>query len=180
MREPGAIQATTDAVDICVEIPRGSQNKYEYDPVRGRLHLDRVLYSSVHFPAEYGFIEQTLAEDGEALDALVLIEHPTFPGCVVRARPVAALHLLEDGNVDDKILCACVGDPRLDQCVSLETVPAHTLTEIENFFEIYSMLEGRESKLRGWGDRDEALELIRKAQRTYLSGGADSKSPDQK
>lgn len=167
MREPPNTSPPLESVDALVEIPRGSQNKYEYDHRRGRIRLDRVLHSSVHFPAEYGFIEQTQAEDGEPLDALVLLEHPTFPGCVVRARPVAILHLLEDGSVDDKVLCACECDPRLDECTSLQTVPPHTLTEIENFCEIYSALEGRSLERRGWEGREDALRIIHQAQLAY-------------
>jgi inorganic pyrophosphatase len=164
MPEPDA----TDTVEIFIEIPRGSQNKYEYDFPHKAVRLDRVLYSSVHYPADYGFIENTLAEDGDHLDALVLIEHPTFPGCLVTARPVAVLHMVDYNGPDQKILCACACDPRQDEIVSLETVPAHALTEIENFFEIYKTLEGRETTLRGWGSRDEALDVIRRAQDAYF------------
>ncbi|MBV9119478.1 MAG: inorganic diphosphatase [Chloroflexi bacterium] len=155
-------------LDVLVEIPRGSQNKYEYDFERQVIRLDRVLYSSVHYPTDYGFIEDTLAEDGDHLDALVLSNNPTFPGCLLQARPVAVLHMEDYNGQDNKILCACASDPRQDDIVDLESVPRHLLTEIEHFFEIYKQLEpGKITTLKGWGSRDEALTLIRKAQAAY-------------
>ena len=101
-----------ELLTVLVEIPRGSQNKYEYDFERKTIRLDRVLFSSVHYPADYGFIEDTLANDGDHLDALVLADQPTFPGCIVRARPVAVLHMEDYNGLDEKILCACADDPR--------------------------------------------------------------------
>jgi len=171
MPEPDGSYANGDTVEVVVEIPRGSQNKYEYDFQRNAVRLDRVLYSSVHYPADYGFIEGTLADDGDHLDALVLIEHPTFPGCLVEGRPVAVLQMEDDNGEDQKILCACARDLRQDDIVSLESVPAHVLTEIENFFEIYKTLEGRETRLRGWRGCAEALDLIRQAQEAYRRAG---------
>ncbi|HVA24459.1 MAG TPA: inorganic diphosphatase [Chloroflexota bacterium] len=155
-------------LEVFVEIPRGSQNKYEYDPVRGAMRLDRVLYSSVHYPADYGYIEDTLADDGDHLDALVLADQPTFPGCLVRGRPVAVLHMEDYNGLDYKILCACADDPRQDDVRDLDSVPKHVLPEIENFFQIYKTLEpGKETTLRGWGDREEALRIIRSAQEAW-------------
>lgn len=155
-------------VDVLVEIPRGSQNKYEYDFQRKAIRLDRVLYSSVHYPADYGFIEDTLADDGDHLDALVLADQPTFPGCIVRARPVAVMRMSDENGQDQKILCACADDPRADQILDLSTVPKHVLAEIENFFGMYKDLEpGKHTQLDGWGDRDEALAVLRSAQVAY-------------
>ena len=155
-------------LEVLVEIPRGSQNKYEYDFERQAIRLDRVLWSSVHYPTDYGFIEDTLAEDGDHLDALVLANNPTFPGCLVRARPVAVLHMTDYNGQDNKILCACASDPRQDDIVDLSSVPRHLLAEIENFFSIYKQLEpGRETTLQGWGSRDEALAIVAKAQNAY-------------
>lgn len=156
-----------ELLTVLVEIPRGSQNKYEYDFERKAIRLDRILYSSVHYPTDYGFIEDTLAEDGDHLDALVLADQPTFPGCLVRARPVAALRMEDYNGLDTKILCACADDPRMDQVVSLRNVPKHLLAEIENFFETYKKLEGRETKLNGWAPKAEALQIVRKAQQAY-------------
>ena len=157
-----------ELLTVVVEIPRGSQNKYEYDPERRAIRLDRVLYSSVHYPADYGFIEDTLAEDGDHLDALVLADQPTFPGCIVRGRPVGVL-LMEDYNgLDYKILCACADDPRQDGVCELDSVPQHLLTEIENFFEIYKQLEpDKPTTLRGWGDRQQALDIVHRAQEAF-------------
>jgi inorganic pyrophosphatase len=153
---------------VFVEIPRGSQNKYEYDFERKAIRLDRVLYSSVHYPADYGFIEDTLADDGDHLDALVLADQPTFPGCIVRARPVAVLHMEDYNGLDYKILCACADDPRQDGVQDLGTVPKHLLSEVEHFFNIYKELEpGKTTTLHGWGSRDEALEIIEKAQDAF-------------
>jgi inorganic pyrophosphatase len=155
-------------VDVLVEIPRGSQNKYEYDFRRKIIRLDRILYSSVHYPADYGFIEDTTAGDGDHLDALVLADQPTFPGCLVRARPVAVLHMRDDKGPDEKILCACADDPRADGIVDLSTVPKHVLAEIENFFNIYKDLEpGKHTLIEGWGDRDQALTVLDQARATY-------------
>jgi inorganic pyrophosphatase len=155
-------------IDVLVEIPRGSQNKYEYDFERKAIRLDRVLYSSVHYPADYGFIQDTLADDGDHLDALVLADQPTFPGCIVRGRPVAVMRMRDERGLDQKILCACADDPRADQIVDLASVPKHLLAEIENFFSIYKDLEpGKHTQLEGWGDRGEALAVLRQAQEAY-------------
>ena len=165
-----------DLLEVFVEIPRGSQNKYEYDFKRKAIRLDRVLYSSVHYPADYGFIEDTLAEDGDHLDALVVADQPTFPGCIVRGRPVAVLHMEDYNGLDHKILCACADDPRQDSVRDLASVPKHLLTEIENFFRIYKTLEpDREISLRGWGARAEALEVIGQAQAAFRAN--ENRSP---
>jgi inorganic pyrophosphatase len=164
-----------ELLEVFVEIPRGSQNKYEYDPVRRAMRLDRVLYSSVHYPADYGYIEDTLADDGDHLDALVLADQPTFPGCLVRGRPVAVLHMEDYNGLDYKILCACADDPRQDDVRDLDSVPKHTLTEIENFFQIYKTLEpNKETTLRGWGSREEALRIVAEAQQAYQASGHQS------
>ncbi|HLQ35251.1 MAG TPA: inorganic diphosphatase [Chloroflexota bacterium] len=116
---------TDELLTVLVEIPRGSQNKYEYDFERKAIRLDRVLYSSVHYPTDYGFIEDTLADDGDHLDALLLADQPTFPGCIVRARVVAVLHMEDYNGLDHKILCACADDPRQDDVYDLDSVPKH-------------------------------------------------------
>jgi inorganic pyrophosphatase len=159
---------TDELLTVLVEIPRGSQNKYEYDFERKAIRLDRVLYSSVHYPTDYGFIEDTLADDGDHLDALLLADQPTFPGCIVRARAVAVLHMEDYNGLDHKILCACADDPRQDDVCDLDSVPKHLLTEIENFFEIYKTLEvDKPTTLRGWGPRKVALEIVRNAQEAF-------------
>ena len=145
---------------MVVEIPAGSQNKYEFDHARGRFVLDRVLYSSVHYPGDYGFLEGTLAEDGDPLDVLVIISEPTFPGCIVRARLIGALDMTDDKGHDVKILAVAHDDPRLDQMHSLGDLSPHRLREIEHFFDIYKELEEREVKVRGWLNAEDAWEVV--------------------
>ncbi|HEX9016852.1 MAG TPA: inorganic diphosphatase, partial [Chloroflexota bacterium] len=121
-------------IEVLVEIPQGSRNKYEYDEATGRIRLDRVLYSSVHYPAEYGFVLETRAPDGDPLDALVLAYEPTFPGCVIPARPVGVLRMRDEKGLDDKVLAVPVGDPRFAEVRDLADLQPHGLAEIENFF----------------------------------------------
>jgi inorganic pyrophosphatase len=151
-------------VEVTVEIPSGSRNKYEYDHARGRYVLDRVLYSSVHYPCDYGFIDGSMAEDGDPLDVLVIISEPTFTGCVVRARPVGVLDMADEKGHDYKILAVAHDDPRWDWATALEDLSSHWLREIENFFETYKALEGRETSVAGWLDTTEAWRIIQEAQ----------------
>jgi inorganic pyrophosphatase len=137
-------------IEVTVEIPSGSRNKYEFDHRRHRFVLDRVLYSSVHYPCDYGFIEDSMAEDGDPLDVLILIAEPTFPGCVVRARPIGVLDMADEKGHDYKILAVAHDDPRWEQVTALEGLSPHRLREIENFFETYKTLEGRETTVSGW------------------------------
>jgi len=149
-------------VNAVVEIPSGSSNKCEYDVRLGVFRLDRVLYSPVHYPADYGFIPTTLAEDGDPLDILILISHPTFPGCLVEARPVGMLNMVDDKGVDEKVLAVAQGDPRYQRIEDLSGVEPHILKEIEHFFNVYKNLEGRTSLTSGWSDRAAAYERIEK------------------
>lgn len=151
------------SVDVLVEIPRGSRQKYELDKETGRIRLDRVLYSSVHYPADYGFVMDTLADDGDPLDALVLVEEPTFPGCVVPARPIGTLLMRDGKGEDEKILCVPVGDPRFDRVRELDDVAPHWRAEIETFFATYKTLEDERTEVRGWHGRDVAWQLIERA-----------------
>ena len=145
---------------MTVEIPSGSRNKYEYDHARHRFVLDRTLYSSVHYPCDYGFIEDTLAEDGDPLDVLVVIAEPTFPGCVVRARPVGVLDMVDEKGHDYKILAVAQDDPRWESTNALEDLSPHRLLEIENFFQTYKTLENRPTEVNGWLGVDEAWRII--------------------
>lgn len=151
--------------EVIIEIPKGSRNKYEYDEAHGCFRLDRVLYSSVHYPTDYGFIPNTLAEDGDHLDVLVMVEEPTFTGCHVLVRPVGVLAMIDEKGTDHKILAVPVRDPRFDHIVNLATVPPHLLREIENFFATYKILEGKETATLGWGEVDEALRVIAEARK---------------
>ena len=156
-------QETRRPLEVTVEIPSGSRNKYEFDHVRHRFVLDRVLYSSVHYPCDYGFVEGTLADDGDPLDVLVIISEPTFPGCVVRARPLGVLDMTDDKGHDYKILAVARDDPRWDEVHTLEDLSPHWQREIENFFDIYKELEGRSTEIRGWLGTDAAWEIVDRA-----------------
>ncbi len=150
-------------VDVFVEIPRGSRTKYELDPKSGRIRLDRVLFSSVHYPADYGFIEGTLSGDGDPLDALIIVEEPTFPGCIVPARPIGTLVTRDRKGEDEKILAVPVGDPRFNEITKLEHLATHWRREIETFFATYKELERDDTEVGGWRDEEAAWKLIQEA-----------------
>lgn len=165
MRHTAGMEEPVDRglIEVTVEIPSGSRNKYEYDHERNRYVLDRVLYSSVHYPCDYGFIEGSLAEDGDPLDVLVVISEPTFPGCVVRARPVGVLDMADEKGHDFKILSVAHDDPHWDAATVLEDLAPHFLREIENFFETYKRLENRPTEVRGWLGVADAWRIIEEA-----------------
>jgi inorganic pyrophosphatase len=148
-------------VEVIVEIPRGSRNKYEMDHVTGRIRLDRMLFTSTQYPLDYGFIPDTLAEDGDPLDVLVMLEEPTFPGCLVLARPVGVFWMTDEHGSDAKILVVPARDPRYDGVQDLADVPGHLSAEIGHFFDIYKELEpGKGTDVRGWQGRDAAEQVI--------------------
>lgn len=149
-----------DVVTAVVEIPSGSRNKYELDKKSGLMRLDRVLYSAVHYPGEYGFIPRTLAEDGDPADILVLLNEPTFPGCQIDARPIGVLDMLDRGELDHKILAVPVNDPFFSEYFDIADIPQHYLKEVEHFFRIYKNLEGKAVETVGWKKSDEAARLI--------------------
>jgi inorganic pyrophosphatase len=161
-------------IEVVVEIPRGSRNKYELDKTRGVLVLDRVLYSSVHYPTDYGFVAGTLAEDGDALDALVVVDEPTFPGCHIIARPIGVLDMQDEKGPDQKILAVPIGDPRLSSMRDLQDIGQHWLREIENFFQTYKQLEDKWTDVVGWEDAAVAHQVIGRARDLYAQrlGGA--------
>jgi len=154
-------------IDVIVEIPQGSRNKYELDEETGQFYLDRILYASVQYPTDYGFIPNTRAEDGDHLDVLLMVSEPTFPGCRVRARPVGLLCMRDEKGSDQKILAVPVRDPRFDEIQDLADVPAHRLIEIKNFFDIYKQLEGKLTETCGWGGAEQAREVIAQARERY-------------
>jgi inorganic pyrophosphatase len=156
-----------ESVDVMVEIPRGSRNKYEFDPHLQRFRLDRVLYASVHYPTDYGFVTDTLGEDGDPLDALVIIDEPTFSGCIVEARPIGVLAMRDEKGLDDKLLTVAVGDPRYSQIVDVADLPASQLAEIEYFFATYKTLERKLTEVIGWNDWEEADRQLRDARERY-------------
>lgn len=149
-----------DTLTVIVEIPKGSRNKYEMDKATGRIRLDRMLFSSVHYPTDYGYIEGTLGGDGDPLDALVLVGEPTFPGCEIEVRPIGVFHMADDKGDDEKVLTVPVSDPFHSKVDSLEQVDPHLLLEIEHFFTIYKDLEGKTVQVKGWEDVNSAWALI--------------------
>ena len=159
-----------DTIEVLVEIPRGSRNKYEFDKERGVFFLDRVLYSSVHYPTDYGYIPGTLSEDGDALDALVVVQEPTFPGCHILARPIGVLDMNDEKGRDHKILAVPLGDPRFSRVHDLSDLDPHWLREIENFFQTYKALEDKWTEVLGWEDAAAAERVILEAQTLYRRG----------
>jgi len=154
-------------IEVFVEIPRGSRNKYEFDKDRAVLTLDRVLYSSVHYPTDYGFVTETLALDGDALDALVVVDEPTFPGCHIMARPIGVLDMQDEKGPDQKILAVPIGDPRFASIRDLHDIDPHWLREIENFFQTYKALEDKWTDVVGWEDAEAAARVIQQARELY-------------
>jgi inorganic pyrophosphatase len=149
-------------VDAIVEIPRGSRNKYEVDHKTGAIRLDRVLFSSVHYPTDYGFIPGTKAADGDPIDVLVIVEEPTFPGCRVEIRLIGVLLMRDEKGVDEKMLAVPVGDPRFDEIQDIRDLQKHWLAEIENFFNTYKVLESKYSYVEGWRGAEEAQAVLEK------------------
>jgi inorganic pyrophosphatase len=157
----------TRIVEALIEIPRGSRNKYEFDDDLGRIKLDRVLHSSVHYPTDYGIIPETLAPYGDHLDILVIIHEPTFPGCVVDARVIGGLDMVDEKGSDFKVLALPDKDPRFDGIDSLDDLPQHWLREIETFFDTYKLLEPKQTEILGWHSVDESWEKIEQAREAY-------------
>ncbi|HEY1639748.1 MAG TPA: inorganic diphosphatase [Streptosporangiaceae bacterium] len=152
--------------DVVIEIPKGQRNKYEVDHESGRIRLDRMLFTSTRYPADYGFIEDTLADDGDPLDALVLLEEPTFPGCLISARAIGMFRMRDEKGADDKVLCVPATDPRVAHLTEISDVSEFDLLEIQHFFEVYKALEpGKEVLPAAWVGRAEAeaeIEACRK------------------
>lgn len=157
------------AVRCFIEIPKGSRNKYEYDEALGGIKLDRFLFSSVVYPADYGFFPDTTGEDGDALDALVLVNKPTFPGCFIDVRPVAVLRIAADNGQDDKVVCVPYEDPHWSDLESVDDIPDQLRSEIEHFFSIYKRPEGRDVDLQGFEGADVARRLIDEARERFSS-----------
>ena len=147
-------------VDVFVEIPKGSRNKYEWDHHTGGFRLDRMLYSSVHYPGDYGFVPNTMSGDGDPLDALVLLGEPTFPGCSIRARVVGVFEMTDDKGWDAKIITVADTDPRWSAVTDLGDMPGHLLDEVEHFFSVYKDLEQKKVTVEGFRDRAAALKQI--------------------
>lgn len=156
----GAGPDAPELVNVVVEIPKGSRNKVEYDYESGVFRLDRVLHAPLHYPGDYGFVPGTTAADGDSLDVLVLVEEPTAMGCVLTARAVGVLELVDQEERDEKVLAVPARDPRFQDVRGLDDVPGHLLREVEYFFDIYKELEGKETAALGWEDVDRARTII--------------------
>ncbi|HIK27048.1 MAG: inorganic diphosphatase [Oscillatoriaceae bacterium SKW80] len=149
-------------LNLLIEIPAGSKNKYEFDKTLQAFTLDRVLYSSVYYPYDYGFVPNTLADDGDPLDGMVIMDQPTFPGCIIACRPIGMLEMIDDGDRDEKILCVPDKDPRYVDVKSLKDIASHRLEEIAEFFKTYKNLEKKVTQILGWKDIDAVMPLVEK------------------
>jgi inorganic pyrophosphatase len=157
-------------VDVVVEIPKGSQNKYEVDHVSGRIRLDRVLFSPFHYPTDYGYVPETLGEDEDPIDVMVLISQPTFPGCIVRGRVVGMLAMSDEKGVDTKILAVAEDDPRFREIQELDQVTPHLLKEISHFFSVYKTLEGKTTAVGNWEPRTSGEAKVQESIERYHHG----------
>ena len=159
--------------DVVIEIPKGQRNKYEVDHETGRIRLDRLLFTSTRYPSDYGFIEDTLADDGDPLDALVLLEEPTFPGCVIRCRAIGMFRMRDEKGADDKVLCVVATDPRWAGFHDISDVSEFELLEIQHFFEVYKALEpGKGVEGFRWVGRAQAEEEIESCRRRLAAAEA--------
>jgi inorganic pyrophosphatase len=155
------------AFPVVIEIPKGSKNKYELDKETGLLRLDRVLYSAVHYPADYGFIPRTFCDDGDPLDALVLGQEPVYPLTLVEARAIGVMRMRDEKGIDDKILAVSVNDPAFADYTDKSQVPAHLMRELKRFFEDYKALEHKQVVVEDMLGADEAITIIRDALELY-------------
>jgi inorganic pyrophosphatase len=164
-----------ELVNAVIEIPLEGINKYEYDKELHVFRLDRNLFSPVHYPGDYGFIPSTLGDDGDPLDVLVLVDTPSFPGCVLTVRPIGALEMTDQGEGDEKILAVGEGNPRYNDVKNYTDVYPHILKEITHFFSIYKDLEGKRVDVKGWRDLDFAIATIEKARKKFNDKKASTK-----
>lgn len=153
---------TPEKINVIIEINKGSKNKYEIDKETGIIALDRVMHTAQDYPFDYGFVPQTLWDDGDALDVIVLTTHPLSPGILVRVRPVAIMGMIDGGEADDKVIAVPVDDPRWDDVRTLSDINKHTLKEIEHFFSTYKKVQNKEVSVGGFKDMDEAKKAFEK------------------
>jgi inorganic pyrophosphatase len=156
-----------EALRCLVEIPKGSRNKYEWSDEVGAITFDRFLFSSVVYPLDYGMIPNTVAEDGDPLDAMVAVSEPTFPGCVIPVKPIALFKMSDDKGIDDKIICVPLQDPNWNHCERLEDLPEQLRDEISHFFAVYKTLEDKTVKVDGWYPKEDALKVIEEARKRW-------------
>jgi inorganic pyrophosphatase len=161
------MERTVD-VEVTVEIPKGQRNKYEVDHATGRIRLDRMLFTSTRYPSDYGFIEDTLADDGDPLDALVLLDEPTFPGCLITCRVIGMFRMRDEMGLDDKVLCVPATDPRMAHLKDINDVPAFDRLEIQHFFEVYKEIEpGKSVQGAAWADRAAAEAEVEESRKRF-------------
>ena len=154
--------------DAIIEIPRGSRNKYEMDHETGRIRFDRVLYSPMFYPADYGFVENTLGLDGDPIDVLVFLTEPTVPGCVIEVKTIGVLNMSDDKGQDEKLICVPVADPTWNQLENITDMNPHTLKEVEHFFKVYKDLENKTTTIEGYGDKAQAEQLLQDARERFV------------
>ena len=158
--------------DVTIEIPKGSRNKYEVDHETGRIRLDRRLFTSTSYPADYGFIENTLGQDGDPLDALVLLDEPTFPGCLIKCRAIGMFRMTDEAGPDDKVLCVSANDPRQSHLQDIGDLSIFEKLEIQHFFEVYKDLEpGKSVEGAHWAGRAEAEAEIERSRKRLTDAG---------
>src|SRR5262249_16817583 len=162
---------TPAEVNAVIEIPRGDTNKYEYDKQLHVFRLDRTLYSPVHYPGDYGFITSTLSDDGDPLDVLVLVDAPSFTGCVMTVRPIGVLTMIDQGRQDEKVLAVGLNNPIYKSVNDYEDLYPHLLREIEHFFTVYKELEAKSTRVVGWGNAEKAREIVVECQERYGQKG---------
>jgi inorganic pyrophosphatase len=150
-----------------VEIPKGSRNKYEWDEELGAIKFDRFLFSSVVYPLDYGMIPETLAEDGDPLDAMVAVSEPTFPGCMIPVKPIALFKMRDEKGIDDKVICVPLQDPNWNSFERLEDLPEQLCDEISHFFSVYKTLEQKDVSVEGWFPREDAVAVIEDSRRRW-------------
>jgi len=160
--------AAPNEVNAVIEIPRGNTNKYEYDKQFHVFRLDRNLYSAVHYPGDYGFIPSTLAADGDPLDVLVLVDAPSFTGCVMTVRPIGVLKMIDQGKEDEKILALGLDNPIYKGVAEYSELYPHLLREIEHFFSVYKELEAKTTRIAGWEDAAKAREIVSECRQRYV------------
>ena len=157
--------------DVLIEIPKGSRNKYEYDFELRKVRYDRMIFSSMMYPADYGFVPETLALDSDPLDVLVLVTEPTFPGCVMEVKPIGVFHMADEKGPDEKVICVPVSDPIWNKMNDLSDLNPHLIKEIEHFFSVYKDLEKKKVAINGSGDLNEAVKIYHECKERYVNSG---------
>ena len=158
---------SAEEMNVIIEIPKNSKNKYEIDKETGMIALDRVMHTAQDYPFDYGFVPQTLFDDGNALDVVVLTTYPLAPGILVRCRPVAIMGMLDSGEQDDKVIAVPVDDPRFDDIRDLKDINKHTLKEMEHFFSTYKKIQEKSVAISGFNGKEEAMEAFEKSVKMY-------------